>query len=520
MMNSAELYELALDNEKKGNYRIAIELLEKAHRNDTSFLILNSLARLYHREKEITIARKLYKSILLDNPFFIESIVNLSLLECNEGNHIKALRTIKLSFFIKNKSFKQEELISNAVTKIFAANRLYKEAINILKKQIKLQPTSSKLANYAYLNYYENNLSKSVRAQSLSIENAFRVNNIRFSNDSFLNNHFNENLDSIKSKLLVNYSMYLLSIHPYDYNAHRFLLFGIQKSISHSLFDLRRRLWQGHYVKNLFYYDDMGFGDTIRGLLWIDYLSKKADKVSIFIRPSFFDLISKRINTPINVNIKSIDQFEGELRLDPLAETLPINYAGLSSNSWNKKIISGLPKIQRSSPKNKFPRIGLNLRTKVYLSTSGKKLFSHRNIPVKLFLESVHEWSLMYSCSFHTLLNEETIDSRLIKEIEGINIKTDYLNKDSWEESASKLETFDMLISVDTALAHLAGIMDIPCILMLNSPADWRWHQSGCKTTIYPSFKIARCKSRDDWISCIEKVSFFLDEFLANHHSS
>ena len=181
MMNSAELYELALDNEKKGNYRIAIELLEKAHRNDTSFLILNSLARLYHREKEITIARKLYKSILLDNPFFIESIVNLSLLECNEGNHIKALRTIKLSFFIKNKSFKQEELISNAVTKIFAANQLYKEAINILKKQIKLQPTSSKLANYAYLNYYENNLSKSVRAQSLSIENAFRVNNIRFS---------------------------------------------------------------------------------------------------------------------------------------------------------------------------------------------------------------------------------------------------------------------------------------------------------------------------------------------------
>ena len=53
--------------------------------------------------------------------------------------------------------------------------------------------------------------------------------------------------------------------------------------------------------------------------------------------------------------------------------------------------------------------------------------------------------------------------------------------------------SIDLLVSVDTSLAHLAGALGVPTVLMLSAPADWRWGQAGDQTFLYDAMTLVRC---------------------------
>ena len=59
------------------------------------------------------------------------------------------------------------------------------------------------------------------------------------------------------------------------------------------------------------------------------------------------------------------------------------------------------------------------------------------------------------------------------------------LRSPDWLKTAEALETLDLLVSVDTSVAHLAGALGVPTVLLLNFPADWRWGQFGETTFLY-----------------------------------
>ena len=52
----------------------------------------------------------------------------------------------------------------------------------------------------------------------------------------------------------------------------------------------------------------------------------------------------------------------------------------------------------------------------------------------------------------------------------------------NWEETERKISQLDGLICVDTAIAHLAGKIRLPTVLVLNTPCDWRWGTLGSRT--------------------------------------
>jgi len=61
-----------------------------------------------------------------------------------------------------------------------------------------------------------------------------------------------------------------------------------------------------------------------------------------------------------------------------------------------------------------------------------------------------------------------------------------------WNNTAVLIEKLDLVISVDTAIAHLAGALGKEVWLLIPSEAEWRWGQSGETTPWYPSMKIFR----------------------------
>ncbi len=90
------------------------------------------------------------------------------------------------------------------------------------------------------------------------------------------------------------------------------------------------------------------------------------------------------------------------------------------------------------------------------------------------------------------------------------------LNQDrsfsSWEDSACKLQKMDLLISVDTAMAHLAGAMGIPCWVLLPYVPDWRWMLRRSDSPWHPSLKLFRQPFRKDWKAVIAAVKQALEQ--------
>jgi ADP-heptose:LPS heptosyltransferase len=73
------------------------------------------------------------------------------------------------------------------------------------------------------------------------------------------------------------------------------------------------------------------------------------------------------------------------------------------------------------------------------------------------------------------------------------------------------LSHLDRLVTVDTAVAHLAGAMGVPCILIAPLNGEWRWGTEGDKTPWYESVTVVRAK---DWGDAVDQVCALLPDYL------
>jgi tetratricopeptide (TPR) repeat protein len=86
---------------------------------------------------------------------------------------------------------------------------------------------------------------------------------------------------------------------------------------------------------------------------------------------------------------------------------------------------------------------------------------------------------------------------------------TDEIN--DFSDTAALIETLDLVISVDTSVAHLAGAMGKMTWTLLPFAPDWRWMLNREDSPWYPTIRLFRQPSSGDWDSVIAKVK---DELL------
>jgi hypothetical protein len=140
--------------------------------------------------------------------------------------------------------------------------------------------------------------------------------------------------------------------------------------------------------------------------------------------------------------------------------------------------------------KNKITNIGL--------ACSGNPLHPddhHRSIPLAAFeplLALDKKFYLMQKGVRHT-------DQPAFKNI----VNSDF---DDVENMAADMARMDLVITVDTMTAHLAGAEGIPTILLLPYACDWRWGLEGDRTPWYPSIKIIRQGEDRKWEPVIQRV--------------
>jgi Flp pilus assembly protein TadD len=80
-------------------------------------------------------------------------------------------------------------------------------------------------------------------------------------------------------------------------------------------------------------------------------------------------------------------------------------------------------------------------------------------------------------------------------------------------DTAALIANLDLVISVDTSVAHLAGAMGVPVWILLMHTCDWRWGWDSITTPWYDSARLFRQPTEGDWASVLAAVSDALADF-------
>ncbi|MGB1005640.1 MAG: tetratricopeptide repeat protein [Thalassobaculaceae bacterium] len=73
--------------------------------------------------------------------------------------------------------------------------------------------------------------------------------------------------------------------------------------------------------------------------------------------------------------------------------------------------------------------------------------------------------------------------------------------------AAENIVDLDLVITIDSALAHLAASLGVPTWLLISEPPDWRWHRDSVDSRWYPSVRLYRQPSRKQWALAIKAVA-------------
>ena len=71
---------------------------------------------------------------------------------------------------------------------------------------------------------------------------------------------------------------------------------------------------------------------------------------------------------------------------------------------------------------------------------------------------------------------------------------------------AATIANLDLVITVDTLAAHLAGALGKPVWLLLQQQADWRWQAAGSTSPWYPAMRLFRQTVQGDWMAVVQQV--------------
>jgi len=117
------------------------------------------------------------------------------------------------------------------------------------------------------------------------------------------------------------------------------------------------------------------------------------------------------------------------------------------------------------------------------------------------------------NCRFYSLQVDASEDERKILEAYGVvDLST---RIDDFADSAAFTQQMDLILTIDTAQAHLAGALGTPVWTLLAKGADWRWFLSDETSPWYPTMRLFRQSARGNWAEPLNRIANELERFIA-----
>ncbi len=269
----------------------------------------------------------------------------------------------------------------------------------------------------------------------------------------------------------------------------------------------KRRLpglqWNGEKSNEmkLLIHTEQGFGDVIQFVRFLSLIDIGEGKLILACHKTLVDFLSTLSCVNGVVDIKSdLPEYDRHIPLLSLPRVLEITKAKIP----NAPYLSGSPPA-RKEEKNQIS-IGI---TWAGVPRHENDPYRNRSCPIDLLKPLMNIRGIkLYSLQTGPQKNE-------IGKIDKAGEIVDLSDKiKSFKDTADLISELDLVITIDTAVAHLAGAIGKNVWILLAKSHDWRWNERDPKNIWYPTSRLFIQKSPGNWTDPIDEIIAELNKLI------
>lgn len=354
----------------------------------------------------------------------------------------------------------------------------YKEALIYYKKTIELEPLNK---------FALNNTANVSKELSLFNEAAKLYKKAINIDQNYAQAHFNLGL------LLLLTSNSRLGWEKYEYREGKIKTLKIINNVEK---------WSGSNIKNkkLLIICEQGIGDSILFIRYVKKIKKSQSKIYLLIKENLISLFE---------NIAEIDEiFINEEDLPSIDYYIPL--MSLPFIFRNDKFVPPVYNFLKYKIKNNKDwknKINKNTKIKIGIVWQGDKINNKynfkRSINLRMF-QSILELKEIEFISLQKDYGRDQINDNKLQ-----NLVTDFYGKidqKPFEDTIPIIDCLDMVISIDTSLAHIAATMEKETWILIPKVPDFRWGLESDKAIWYNKATLYRQNKINDWSDVFKKI--------------
>ncbi len=251
--------------------------------------------------------------------------------------------------------------------------------------------------------------------------------------------------------------------------------------------------------KKILVYDEQGLGDSIHFLRYLTMLKEKGAFVIFVCDPRIAVLLRDFKDIDLLIEKKEINQSETDFDYYVPLLSLPF-YFNTNLDSIPARVPYLFPdtklyeKWKRFFDKSNKFKIGI-----VWAGNPNHTGDRHRSC-------SINEFKKVFSLPGTEFFSLQKGDA--LKQLEGTDLPLHVLDEfiKSFEDTAAIIANLDLVISVDTSVAHLAGALGKPVWTLLPKLPDWRWLLVREDSPWYPTMRLFRQTETGNWAGVFHRV--------------
>jgi hypothetical protein len=262
---------------------------------------------------------------------------------------------------------------------------------------------------------------------------------------------------------------------------------------------LRAPLWLGDAPvtgKTILLHAEQGFGDTIQFIRYAPLLAGRGAKVVCEVQPELQSLLSRFEGIDIIAKGEPLPPFDLHC---PLL-SLPLAF-GTKPGTIPTSVPYLVPPAERLAHwRDRLPP-GAPRAGFVWSGSSSHKNDGNRSIPLARLAALFADPPL--AC-FSLQCELRDADSEVLRGLPKLVHLGDELR--DFADTAAVISLLDIVVAVDTSVAHLAGALGKPVVILLPYAADFRWMRGRDDSPWYPTAKLFRQPAFGDWDSVIARL--------------
>jgi hypothetical protein len=264
-----------------------------------------------------------------------------------------------------------------------------------------------------------------------------------------------------------------------------------------------QRRWKGEVLggERILLYAEQGLGDTMQFVRYVPLVAARGGEVVLEVQPALHDLLARADGASRVIR-------RGEA-LPEFSWQCPLMSLPLALGTELETIPARVPYIVPDAARVETWRRRLRGNTRrIGLAWAGNPAHPRDRLRSIALEQLVPLWNVT-GTSFYSLQFGSGAEQmkRLPPDVQLVDLGDELRD---FANVAAIVANLDLVISIDSAVAHLAGALGKPVWILLNKGCDWRWFLERGDSPWYPTARLFRQTTSGEWQEVVKRIEIEL----------